>query len=237
MARREERGTADPHRGRRCDRRQRDADRLRTLRRPAFTASPTSSGSCSAGSAWLSPCLRSCGAPRSSIRGAWGALKTRTLHMDLPIAIGILAGFIQGAVNTVRGTGEIYFDSVTALIFFLLVGRFLQRRQQRRAASSTELLFSLAPSTARLVDAEGVREVPLEALSPGAPSRSGPATRSRPTARLSTALRPSIARCSPASRCRSRSRSATRSTPAPSTSVAGCWWRCGSPARTPASGA
>ena len=100
-------------------------------------------------------------------RGAWGALKTRTLHMDLPIAIGILAGFIQGAVNTVRGSGEIYFDSVTALIFFLLVGRFLQRRQQRRAASSTELLFSIAPATARLVEADGVREVPLEALSPG----------------------------------------------------------------------
>ena len=100
-------------------------------------------------------------------RGAWGALRTRTLHMDLPIAIGILAGFFQGAFNTIRGSGEIYFDSVTALIFFLLVGRFLQRRQQRAAASSTELLFSLAPSTARLVAADGVREVPLEALTPG----------------------------------------------------------------------
>ena len=100
-------------------------------------------------------------------RGAWGALKTRTLHMDLPIAIGILAGFLQGAFNTIRGSGEIYFDSVTALIFFLLVGRFLQRRQQRTAASSTELLFSLAPSTARLMTTEGVREVPLEALTPG----------------------------------------------------------------------
>jgi Cu2+-exporting ATPase len=101
-------------------------------------------------------------------RGAWGALKTRALHMDLPIAIGILAGFTQGAINTIRGAGEIYFDSVTALIFFLLVGRFLQRRQQLKAASSTELMFSLAPSTARLVEAEGVREVPLEALTPGA---------------------------------------------------------------------
>jgi Cu2+-exporting ATPase len=101
-------------------------------------------------------------------RGAWGALKTRALHMDLPIAIGILAGFVQGAINTIRGAGEIYFDSVTALIFFLLVGRFLQRRQQLKAASSTELLFSLAPKTARLVDAEGVREVPLEALASGA---------------------------------------------------------------------
>jgi Cu2+-exporting ATPase len=71
-------------------------------------------------------------------------------------------------LNTVRGAGEIYFDSVTALIFFLLVGRFLQRRQQRAAASSTELLFSLAPATARLVEGNHVREVPLEALTPGA---------------------------------------------------------------------
>jgi len=100
-------------------------------------------------------------------RGAWGALKTRTLHMDLPIAIGILAGFIQGALNTIRGSGEIYFDSVTVLIFFLLVGRFVQRRQQRAAASSTELLFSLTPSTARLVESGGIREVPLEALRAG----------------------------------------------------------------------
>ena len=101
-------------------------------------------------------------------RGAWGALRTRSLHMDLPIAIGILAGFTQGAVNTVRGTGEIYFESVTALIFFLLVGRFLQRRQQLKAASSTELMFSLAPSTARLVEGTAVREVPLESLAAGA---------------------------------------------------------------------
>ncbi|MFV2073228.1 MAG: heavy metal translocating P-type ATPase [Thermoanaerobaculales bacterium] len=100
-------------------------------------------------------------------RGAWAALKTRILHMDLPIAIGILAGFTQGAINTLRGAGEIYFDSVTALIFFLLVGRFVQRRQQRAAASSTELLFSLAPSIARLMTPGGIREVPLEALAAG----------------------------------------------------------------------
>ena len=42
--------------------------------------------------------------------------------MDVPITIGILAGFGWGAWNTVRGSGEIYFDSVTALIFLLLAG-------------------------------------------------------------------------------------------------------------------
>jgi len=101
-------------------------------------------------------------------RGAWGSLRTRAIHMDVPISVGILAGFGWGAANTVRGAGEIYFDSVTALIFLLLVGRFIQRRQQRSAARATELLFSVAPSTARLVEGDTVREVPVAALRPGA---------------------------------------------------------------------
>jgi len=101
-------------------------------------------------------------------RGAWAALRVRTLHMDLPISIGLLAGFLHGAVNTLRGAGDVYFDSVTVLIFLLLAGRYVQRRQQRAAADSAELLAALAPSAARLIEGGGVREVPLEALLPGA---------------------------------------------------------------------
>jgi Cu2+-exporting ATPase len=100
-------------------------------------------------------------------RGAWTALRVHALHMDLPISVGLLAGFVHGTVNTVRGTGDVYFDSVTALIFLLLAGRYVQRRQQRVAADSAELLASLAPSAARLIDRGEVREVPIEALLPG----------------------------------------------------------------------
>ncbi len=104
---------------------------------------------------------------RPFFRGAVGALQTRTLHMDLPIAVGILAGFLQGSFNIVFDRGEIYFESVTALIFLLLVGRYIQQNQQRAAAGASELLFSLSPSTARLVEDDGVREVPIEALGKG----------------------------------------------------------------------
>jgi Cu2+-exporting ATPase len=100
-------------------------------------------------------------------RGAWAAFRTRTMHMDVPIAVGILAAFGWGTVNTIRDAGEVYFDTVTVLIFFLLVGRWLQRRQQRRAARATELLFSLAPGTARIINGDGIREVPTTALRPG----------------------------------------------------------------------
>ena len=101
--------------------------------------------------------------------GAVAALRTRTSHMDLPIAIGLLGGLAGGAVNTVRGGGEVYFESVTVLVFFLLVGRYVQQRQQRAAYDSLELLYSLTPGRARLVAADGsVEEVPLDALAAGA---------------------------------------------------------------------
>jgi Cu2+-exporting ATPase len=100
--------------------------------------------------------------------GAWVALRTRTLHMDLPISVGLLAGFVHAAVATVTGASEPYLDSLTVLIFLLLAGRHLQRRQQRSAADATELIAALAPSAARLIEDGAIREVPLEALMPGA---------------------------------------------------------------------
>jgi Cu2+-exporting ATPase len=100
--------------------------------------------------------------------GAWSGLRAGVLHMDLPISLGISVGFLGGVVNTLRGVGDIYFDSVTALIFLLLVGRLLQLRQQRRASQSSELLYALTPSWARRLDPEGqASRVPLEAVRPG----------------------------------------------------------------------
>ena len=99
--------------------------------------------------------------------GAWRAAKARMLHMDLPIAVGLSAGFIGCTVNVIRGTGEIYFDSVATLIFLLLVGRWLQLRQRRLAGDAAELLYSLAPGSARLVENGQVTEVPVERLAAG----------------------------------------------------------------------
>lgn len=105
-------------------------------------------------------------------RGAWGAVKARASHMDIPISIGILAGFAWGAYATALDQGDVYFDSITVLIFLLLVGRWLQRKQQHVAYAAAELLYSLAPSSARLLPREGefrdaAREVPAESLVPG----------------------------------------------------------------------
>ncbi|MFN4244371.1 MAG: heavy metal translocating P-type ATPase [Tepidisphaerales bacterium] len=101
-------------------------------------------------------------------RSAWRAIRHRTVNLDVPICIALGVGGVAGVVNVVLGRGELYFDSLAALVFLLLVGRFLQFRQQRSAESSVELLFSLTPSTCRVLGPDGeVNELPLEGLRPG----------------------------------------------------------------------
>ncbi len=101
-------------------------------------------------------------------RGAWNAIRTRTPHMDVALTLGLLAGGVMGIVNTVRGTGEIYFDSLCMLVFVLLVGRYVQFRQQSRAAERVTVLRTLIPRTAWRVVAGGPPEkVPVEALAVG----------------------------------------------------------------------
>lgn len=100
--------------------------------------------------------------------GALAALRTRTAHLDIPIALALLSAGIWGTVNTIKGTGEIYFDSVGVLVFLLLVGRWIQHRQQRAASDSVELMLTLTPSSATLIDEEGnTKRVPIETLEAG----------------------------------------------------------------------
>ncbi|MEZ4362989.1 MAG: heavy metal translocating P-type ATPase metal-binding domain-containing protein [Kofleriaceae bacterium] len=101
-------------------------------------------------------------------RTALASLRSRRLHLDLPIALGIAAGLVGGAVNVLRGRGEIYFDSVGMLVFLLLIARFIQARHQRKASVAAEMLLALTPRRARLLDDAGrASEVPVEAVQLG----------------------------------------------------------------------
>jgi Cu2+-exporting ATPase len=104
---------------------------------------------------------------RVFFRSAWMALRAGGLHMDVPIALALGVGYVQGAINTWRNAGPIYFDAVGTLIFLLLLGRYLQHRAQRGAADAAALLGALAPATARVIEDGVVREVPSEAVLPG----------------------------------------------------------------------
>lgn len=101
-------------------------------------------------------------------RAAWTGLRMGRLHIDLPIALGLIGGFAASVIATVSGDPldhrEVYFDSVSVLVFFLLIGRWVQRRGQQWALSRTDLLQRLLPARARRASGE---EVASSALRPG----------------------------------------------------------------------
>ncbi len=81
-------------------------------------------------------------------RGAWSNLKARALGMDVPVALGITAGFIGSVASTITGRGDVYFDSVTMFIFLLLCSRYLELMARRKAASALEKLQRALPASA-----------------------------------------------------------------------------------------
>ncbi|MEZ6187711.1 MAG: heavy metal translocating P-type ATPase metal-binding domain-containing protein [Planctomycetota bacterium] len=107
------------------------------------------------------------GPGRVFLRGAWAGLRARSLGVDVPVSLGMLAGLIAGLVNTLRGVGDIYFDTVCVLVFLLLCGRWLERRQRRHLAKVGDPLQTLIPTQARRVVDGEPREVFRDALRVG----------------------------------------------------------------------
>ena len=81
---------------------------------------------------------------------AWKALTDKRITIDVPITIGLGATYILSVVSYFRGTDHQYFDTVTAFIFALLVGRYLQSLGMSRVRSSLDLLLGLRPERARI---------------------------------------------------------------------------------------
>ncbi len=59
---------------------------------------------------------------------AYKGLRSRTLNMDVPIALGIIVLFARSTAEIIFDWGSGFFDSLTGLVFFLLVGKFFQQK-------------------------------------------------------------------------------------------------------------
>lgn len=67
-------------------------------------------------------------------RSAFLSLRRRVLTLDVPIALGLAALYLQSAGEILTGHGEGYLDSLAALVFFLLCGRVFQQKTFERIA-------------------------------------------------------------------------------------------------------
>jgi Cu2+-exporting ATPase len=100
--------------------------------------------------------------------GARRNLAARRLGMDVPVALAITLIFGASLVEALRGGAEVYFDSVSMFVFFLLVGRYLEMRARHYAGQLSDALARLTPAFAdRLDDAGRIERVPAAALKVG----------------------------------------------------------------------
>jgi heavy metal-(Cd/Co/Hg/Pb/Zn)-translocating P-type ATPase len=85
------------------------------------------------------PVLTYCAFP--FYKNAWHAIKNRTLSIDIPISIALLVGGVMGIYNMVSGINENYFDSLTTLVFLLLLSRYFLQKIQAKGLSPQDLHF------------------------------------------------------------------------------------------------
>lgn len=119
------------------------------------------------------PVLFYSGAP--ILQGAVNDLRRRVLGMDVTVSIALVLAYLASVFNTVTGTGEVYFDSVTMFILFLLLGRFVEMRGRHKTANVTDALAKALPTTVQRIDAisGAVTKIPLAELRYGDQIRVG----------------------------------------------------------------
>ena len=114
-------------------------------------------------------------AGRQFYSSAWGALKHRTSNMNTLIATGTSVAYLYSAAVAVfgdtsffdgRATGT-YFDTSTAIVGLVLLGRFLEARAKGRASSAIRALIGLQPKQARVVKDGRETDVDVEDLLEG----------------------------------------------------------------------
>ena len=78
-------------------------------------------------------------------KSAYRDLSNKRIGMDVPVSLGIAIAFSASLLNTVHGSGEVYFDSVAMFTFFLLSARYFELGTRKQTSEATEALLNLKP--------------------------------------------------------------------------------------------
>jgi Cu2+-exporting ATPase len=99
--------------------------------------------------------------------GAARALRARTLDMMVLVATAIAAGWIYSVVVTFTGGGDVFYEAVTVLAAFVLLGHWFEMRARGGANDAIRTLLDLAPPMAEVIrDGEPV-QVPTAVVAVG----------------------------------------------------------------------
>lgn len=97
---------------------------------------------------------------------AWQNLRRKSLNIDFPLALGIAVLFVRTVFEVITHTGAGFADTLCGLVFFLLVGKFVQKKTYHHISFERDYrsFFPVAVNT--IVD-EKERPVPLSDLHTG----------------------------------------------------------------------
>lgn len=88
-------------------------------------------------------------------KAAFSALKVGRLNMEVPISLAVLLTLGMSVFESLNGGDEAYFDAAVSLLFFLLIGRYLDHLMRRRARVAVDQLSNIAAKGATVRDSAG----------------------------------------------------------------------------------
>lgn len=104
---------------------------------------------------------------RPFFRSAVGALRAGHANMDVPISLALMLASGMSLIETINSGEHVYFDSALMLMFFLLIGRYLDFRARKNARSAATDLLSTLSGFANVVEGAKTRRAPIGDLVEG----------------------------------------------------------------------
>lgn len=85
-------------------------------------------------------------------RGAYYGIKTKVVNMDILVATGATLTYIYSIYITLNEKGEAYFDSVSMIITFVLVGKFLEVLSKKSVADALDIMGKDIPNEVNVLE-------------------------------------------------------------------------------------
>ncbi|MGI9351352.1 MAG: heavy metal translocating P-type ATPase [Rhizobiaceae bacterium] len=101
-------------------------------------------------------------------RSAVKALAAGRLNMDVPISLAVILALLMSCYETLAGGEDAYFDASVTLLFFLLIGRYLDHLMRQKARGAVDRLHSLSAKDGVLITPGGeISHIPLAEIKSG----------------------------------------------------------------------
>jgi Cu2+-exporting ATPase len=100
-------------------------------------------------------------------KSAISILKERHTNMDVPISLAVVLAAVMSLSETMRGGEYVYFDSAVMLLFFLLIGRYLDLKARGQARASASKLLSKLQGFATKIVKDGTSRIAMRDIQVG----------------------------------------------------------------------